>query len=86
MLTHSDDDATYTAVTIDDVQGLASVGAGGIVDSLIAAHAAATLTKFGYVGNKRYLKLLADFSGTHGVATPIAAIAAMGHAADLPVS
>jgi hypothetical protein len=47
------------------------VGAGGIVRALTAAHAAATLTKVGYIGNKRFLSLLADFSGTHGSPTPI---------------
>ncbi|MDQ0347855.1 hypothetical protein [Ancylobacter vacuolatus] len=85
-LTHSDDDSTYSAVTIDDVQGIASVGTGGIVKSLIAAHAAPTITRVGYVGNKRYLKLLADFSGTHGTATPFSASVVKGHAADRPVA
>ncbi|RTL96152.1 hypothetical protein EJV44_11275 [Ancylobacter aquaticus] len=85
-LTHSDDDSTYAAVTIDDVQGIASVGAGGIIKSLIAAHAAPTITRVGYVGNKRYLKLLADFSGTHGTATPLSATVVKGHAASRPVA
>lgn len=70
-LTHSDDNVTYTAVTIDDVVGLASVGDGGIIHSLTAAHAAATSTLVSYVGGKRYLKLLADFSGTHAAGTPM---------------
>jgi hypothetical protein len=30
--------------------------------------------RFGYKGGKRYLKLLADFSGTHGTGTPVAAV------------
>lgn len=77
-LTHSDDDSTYTAVDVDDVDGLSSVGTGGIVLSLTAAHAAATVTQFGYVGNKQYLKLLADFSGTHGTATPLSAVVIKG--------
>jgi len=85
-LTHSDDDVTYTDVTINDVQGLASVETGGIVQSLIAAHAASTVTRFGYTGNKRYLKLLADFSGTHANPTPVSALAVLGNAADLPVA
>lgn len=72
-LTHSDDDSDYTAVTVADMLGLASVGTGGIIKSLVAAHAAAAVYRFGYVGGKRYLKLLADFSGTHGTGTPIAA-------------
>lgn len=85
-LTHSDDDSTYAAVTIDDVQGVDSVGTGGIVHSLVAAHAAPTITRVGYVGNKRYLKLLADFSGTHGTATPLSATVVKGDATVRPVA
>ena len=73
-LTHSEDDDSYAAVTVDDVVGLTSVGTGGIIKSLVAAHAAATVTEVGYKGGKRYLKLLADFSGTHGTETPISAV------------
>lgn len=71
-LTHSDDDSTYAAVTVDDVLGLASVGTGGIINSMVAAHAAAAVYRVGYKGGKRYLKILADFSGTHGAGTPVA--------------
>lgn len=85
-LTHSDDDATYAAVTDADVQGIDSVGAGGIVKSLIAAHAAADITKIGYVGGRRYLKLLADFSGTHGTGTPMAAEVIKGHSRYWPAA
>lgn len=77
-LTHSDDDSTYTAVDVDDVQGVSSVGTGGIIKSLIAEHASATVSKFGYVGGRRYLKLLADFSGTHGTGTPMSAVVVKG--------
>lgn len=76
VLTHSDDDVTYVNVTDDDVikDSLAAVTVtNGIVRALTAAHAAATLQKLGYIGGKRYLKLLADFSGTHGSGTPISA-------------
>lgn len=85
-LTHSDDDSTYTAVTVDDVIGLDSVGTGGIVKSLIAAHATATVTEVGYKGGKRYLKLLADFSGTHGTGTAMAALVIKGGADIIPAS
>lgn len=71
-LTHSDDDSTYDAVTVDDVLGVASVGDGGIIKALTSEHAAAAAYRIGYKGGRRYLKLLADFSGTHGAATPIA--------------
>lgn len=85
-LTHSDDDTTYTAVEDGDVQGVATVGAGGIVLALTAEHAAASVTKVGYVGGKRYLKLLADFSGTHGTGTPIGAVVIKGHSRYAPAA
>lgn len=76
VLTHSDDGVTYTNVTDDDVikDGYAPASIqNGIVRSLTAAHAAASVQKLGYVGGKPFTKLLADFSGTHGAGTPIAA-------------
>ena len=79
-LTHSDDDVTYTAVEAGDVIGAEgdAVGAGGIVLTFDEARAAADYV-IGYVGHKRYTQLLADFSGTHGTGTPIAAVAILGH-------
>jgi hypothetical protein len=75
-LTHSDDDVTYTAVTDADVEIVTEAGAagtvatGGIVLNLVAAHAAAGVTKVDYIGGKKFKKILADFSGTHGTGTP----------------
>lgn len=83
-LTHSDDDSTYTAVDVDDMLGLSSVGSGGIIKSLVAAHASAAVYRYGYKGGKRYLKLLADFSGTHGTGTPIAATLLKGNGYNQP--
>ena len=77
VLTHSDDDVTYINATANDVQGPATV-TNGIVKSLVAAHASPTLDKIGYVGGKRFIKFKADFSGTHGTGTAIAAIAVLG--------
>jgi len=86
-LTHADEeDGDYSAVTIDDVQGIDAVGSGGIIHSLTAAHAAATVTRVGYVGGKAFAKLLADFSGTHGAATPIGAVAILGYPRTAPVA
>lgn len=70
-LSHSMDDVTFEPVTIDDVLGIPSVGASGTIKSLVAAHAAAASYRYGYVGGRRYLRMLADFSGTHGAATPL---------------
>lgn len=76
-LTHSDDDSTYTDVATADMLGV-TVASGGIIKSLIAAHAAGASYRFGYKGGKRYLKLLADFSGTHGTGTAVAAMVLKG--------
>jgi len=76
-LTHSDDDSVYTDVVQANIRG-ATVAAGGIIKSLIAAHVAPSVTKIAYLGGKRYLKLLADFSGTHGSGTPISALVIKG--------
>ncbi|MGV0961864.1 MAG: hypothetical protein ACOYB1_18720 [Limnohabitans sp.] len=84
-LTHSDDDSTYAAVSQEDVKGV-TVETGGIVYSLVAAHAAATLTKVGYHGGKRYLKLLADFDGTHSTGTPMSAMVIGGEPYLAPVA
>lgn len=76
-LTHSSDNVTYTDVTEDDIvtDSLAPATiASGIIRALTAAHAAPTVQKLGYIGGKRYVKLLEDFSGTHGSGTPAAAI------------
>jgi len=78
-LTHSDDDVSYDAVTAADLVGEPTVGTGGIILSFTSAKAAASVHKFGYIGNKRYLQLLADFSGTHGTGTAIAAHVLKGH-------
>ena len=90
LLTHSKDDVTYTAVTADDVRlgagADATVGTGGIVRSLTAAHAAASAVKVGYIGPNRYLKVTADFSGTHATGTPITVLVIKGNAQSEPVA
>lgn len=77
-ISHSDDNVTYEAPAVTDLLGVASVSAGAsgysIVKSLIAAHAAAADYRFGYVGGKRYLKILFNFTGTHGAGTPLHAV------------
>jgi hypothetical protein len=85
VVTQSDDDSTYAAVAQGDIIG-ATVATGGIVKSLIAAHASAAVYRLGYVGNARYLKVLADFSGTHGTGTPIVCTAILGHPESGPVA
>lgn len=76
VLTHCDTEGgVYTPVAATDVLMPAgeTLAAGGIIKSFVAAHAAAGAYKYGYIGAKKFLKLLADFSGTHGAGTPVAA-------------
>lgn len=92
VLTHADpkadgsapDAGDYVAVTQDDVQGV-TVASGGVILALTAAHVSPTLNRVGYIGHKSFLKLLADFSGTHGTGTPIAATL-QGRPFTLPVA
>jgi hypothetical protein len=77
VLTHSDDNVDLHGrggrrCRTRQRMPTAAVGTGGIVKSLVAAHASADVTVVGYIGNKRYIKVLADFSGTHGTGTPLA--------------
>ena len=78
VLTHSDAETTgFEEVTDADVVGVTGVE-DGIVRALVAAHATPSVTLIGYRGRKRYLRLLADFSGTHGTATPLSAVVLRG--------
>ena len=84
-LTHSDDDSTYTDVATADMIGV-TVSGSGIIKSLVAAHAAAAKYRFGYRGNKRYLKLLFDFTGTHGTGTAVDATWLFGNPSVAPIA
>ncbi len=84
VLTHSYDDVTYVAVTDADVLGVTGITT-GIIKSLVVAHAAAAVYRFGYVGPRRYLKLLADFSGTHATGTPLSGTIVRGYPSMAPV-
>lgn len=79
-LQHSDDDSSYSNVADGDMKGVPAGITSGIIKSLIAAHAAETVSRFGYIGGKRYLQLLADFSGTHGTGTGLCALLLLGNA------
>lgn len=81
---NADDGSDQVPVTDADIIVDASAPAAinnGIVRSLVAAKAAADIQKVAYIGAKRYLRLVADFSGTHGTGTPIAATVIRGRPA-----
>jgi hypothetical protein len=85
VLSHSDNGVDFAPVTDADVLGADGI-ASGIIVALTAAHASPTTHRFGYIGEKRYLKLLADFGGTHATGTPIAATVIKGNARSRPVA
>ncbi len=84
VLTHSDDGVNFVPVAANDVLGAVAVSADGIFKSLIAAHAAPATYRFGYKGSRRYLKVVADFSGAHGTGTPIAVLLIRGSGFNRP--
>lgn len=84
-LEHADatDQSDSAAVADKDLLGVSGTSS-GIIKSLVAAHATASVYRFGYKGNKRYLKLTADFSGTHGTGTPMSATLIKSHGFNQP--
>lgn len=75
--------AGATLVAAADITNGPGLGA-GIIRALTAAHAAATVRTVGYIGSKRYIGVVANFSGTHAAATPIAATVHRGHPRNSP--
>lgn len=90
-LTRSETDSGYVAADDDDVHIIlpdgtrGAVTAGGIVRSLVALHAAPTITRVGLLKPHLWYKLTADFSGTHGAATPMFAELILGNPKRAPV-
>lgn len=79
-LQESDDNSTWTAVSDAKlVKAPEAANVNGIVKSLIAAHAAKATYKVGYLGYKRYARIVADYSGTHGTGTGLSITAIRGH-------
>jgi hypothetical protein len=70
-LEHSDDDSTYTDMSSSDVNG--TLGSDGLFLTLDADGETPQISEIEYVGNKRYVRVVANFSGTHGTGTPIGA-------------
>ena len=85
-LEHSDDDATYTDVTSSaDVIG-ATPDSNGVIATFDDPGEAPAISSVGYIGGKRYIRAVANFSGTHGSATPLGVSVIKGHARKNPVS
>lgn len=86
VLEDSYDGTDWNPVLAKEIVGPKLTADDGIVLALKTAHADATITKLGYIGDARYVRLKADFSGTHGTGTPLAAEAIFGRPAHAPVT
>lgn len=86
LMEESYDGTDWHPVPASDIVGPSLTADDGIVLALKAAHAAVKVTKIGYIGDARYVRLTADFSGTHGTGTPISAVAYLGRPAQAPVA
>ena len=85
-LEHSDDNSTFTDVTSSaDVIG-ATPDSNGVIATFDDPAEAPAIASVGYIGGKRYIRAVANFSGTHGTATPLAVSVIKGHARSNPVS
>ena len=86
LLEHSEDGDAWSPVPAAQVVGQIGLADDGIVRSFRSAHAAPSVTRFGYIGDNRFTRLTADFNGTHGTATPVSAVAILGRPAQAPVT
>ena len=83
-LEHSDDDSTYTdCAQADIIDG--TISAGGIwlkLDGTANGNpdSAGGIFRVGYVGGKRYVRVVLAKTGTHSNGTPIGAMVVRGHA------
>jgi hypothetical protein len=69
----SDDNTNWAAVTTGNIRtstgASQTVAAGGVLESYVAAKAAASTAEYGYYGSKRYLRITPTFGGTHATGT-----------------
>ena len=85
-LEHSDDNSTWTDVTSsNDVIG-ATPDSGGKIATFDANGEIPAISAVGYIGGKRYIRAVANFSGTHGTGTPLSVSVIKGHYRHNPVA
>lgn len=81
-LEHSDDDSTYVDAESSDVNG--TLGSNGLFLTLDDNAESPQISEIEYLGTKRYVRVVANFSGTHGTGTPVAAFVVLGKARHNP--
>jgi len=85
-LEHSDDNVTFTDVTSNtDVTG-GTVGTNGLWQTIDADADCNAVYAIGYVGGKRYSRVVLNFSGTHGTGTIFGVVGVKGRPLSAPTS
>ncbi len=82
-LEHSHDNSAWDTVTTPDVIGATVTD--GIFATIEDAAEDEAVYRIGYIGGRRYSRVVADFTGTHSNGIPLAAIVLLGHAHARPV-
>lgn len=82
ILEDSTDNSTFTAVTGATNVTNTSIGATGIFFTADGNADIPAVSVIGYMGGARYLRVVADFSGTHGTGTPVGATIVASHPRD----
>jgi hypothetical protein len=75
-LEHSDDNSSWSDAESADVNG--SLGSGGLFLTLDDNAESPQISEIEYLGSKRYVRVVANFSGTHGTGTPCSAFVILG--------
>lgn len=79
ILQHSDDNTSFAAAADADIIGAVITSGSGIFARIDANAKAARSYSVGYRGSKRYVRVVVDFTGTHGTGTPISVTALCGY-------
>lgn len=80
IVKESDDNTTFTTVADADLEGIETTSVHRLFDA--SASDASTVTNLFYRGNKRYVQLALDESGT--VAAPLSVVAILGDSHNKP--
>ena len=79
-LEESTDNSTWTDVTASTSVIGATPDSNGVVATFDADAEIPAVATVGYIGDKRYVRAIANFSGTHGAGTPLAVSVIRGSA------
>jgi hypothetical protein len=82
ILQHSDDDSTYTVVSSSKDVTDGSIDSNGIFLTLDDNAETPQVSGIGYIGGKRYLKVVTTKNGTMSTGTPISVNCVKGNAID----